>query len=193
MKDAKKVAADVNGEKRWSVNALGKIFDDPKTAAVADELWADNPQQLADIKEVFAALANAEVSGRARAAGSSGTGQILKGGYDPSLSATSLASRMRSVNRGQMTPGIALIDIGSTWLRNRSKQVQARAIDAIASAAVNNPEMAADLLEKFNPADFAAKRRMLTQKYGVRATQIVNLLDDAMAEDPTMDAIMEDQ
>ncbi|MEF2549269.1 hypothetical protein VQ045_19135 [Aurantimonas sp. E1-2-R+4] len=191
VKGAKNLAADVNGEKRWSVNALGKIFDDPKTAAVADELWADNPKHLADIKEVFAALANVEVSGRARAAGSSGTGQILKGGFDPSLSATSIASRMRSVNRGQMTPSIAVLDIGSTWLRNRSKQVQANAINAIASAAVNNPEMAADLLEKFNPADFAAKRRMLTQKYGVRATQIINLLDEAMAEDPTMDAIME--
>lgn len=41
--------------------------------------------------------------------------------------------------------------------------------------------MAADLLEEFNPAGFAAMRRMLTQRYGVRAAQIVNLLDDAMA------------
>ena len=83
---------------------------------------------------MYAALVNAEVSGRAHVAGSSGTGEILKGGYDLSLSATSLASRMRSVNRGQMTPGIAVVYIWSMWLRKRSKQVQDRAIDAIASA-----------------------------------------------------------
>jgi len=191
VRDKKKIAAGADGERRWSFRELGEIFRDPKTNAVADELWADRPEDLADIREVFDSLATAEGSQRMRAAGSSGTGQILKGGSDPSLTATRIASDMRSVNRGQLSPTVAGIGLLSTWLRNRSRQVQSRAIDTIASAAVNNPDLAADLLEKFNPADFAAKRRMLTQKYGVRVTQLVNLLDEAYNEDETNDAVME--
>ena len=72
--------------------------------------------------------------------------------------------------------------------------MQSRAIDTIASAVVNNPDLAADLLEKYNPADYAARRRLVTQKYGVRATQLLNLLDEAHAEsegqDPLVNAIL---
>ena len=48
-----------------------------------------------------------------------------------------------------------------------------------------------DLLEEYNPATYAAKRRMITQRYGVRATQVLNLLDEAHAAegDPVMDAV----
>lgn len=190
VKTKKLPAQGVTGNDRWDAKKLKGFFDDPKTSAVADELWSDNPQELAHIKEFFGALAGAEGSTRARAPNTSGTAQALSGKFDPSLSASSIASRVRSVNRGQLSPGIAAIDIAGTWLRNRSKQAQSRAIDTLASAAFNNPGLAADLLEKFNPADYAAKRRMLTQKYGVRATQVVNLLDEMQNDDPVKNAVM---
>lgn len=182
-------APNAAGADRWDAKKLKSMFDDPKTAAVAEELWADNPEDLAAIKEVFSALAGAEGSVRTRAANSSGTAQALAGKFDPALSTTSIASRARSVSRGVLSPGIAVVDVVSTWMRNRTKQVQARAIDQLAAEAFNNPGLAADLLEAFNPADYAAKRRMITQKYGVRATQTLNLLDEAMNEDPVMEAV----
>lgn len=182
-------APNAAGADRWDAKKLKSMFDDPKTAAVAEELWADNPEDLAAIKEVFSALAGAEGSVRTRAPNSSGTAQALAGKFDPALSTTSIASRARSVSRGVLSPGIAVVDVVSTWLRNRTKQVQARAIDQLASEAFNNPGLAADLLEAFNPADYAAKRRMITQKYGIRATQTLNLLDEAMNEDPVVEAI----
>lgn len=70
--------------------------------------------------------------------------------------------------------------------------MQARAIDQMTSAVVNNPGLAADLLEKYNPVDWAAKRRMITQKYGVRVTQALNVLDNAHDQDDVRDAITGD-
>jgi len=186
VKTKKMSAPGSTGGERWDYKNLRNFLDDPKVAAVADELWADDPQGLADIKSLFGALANAEGSVRTRAPNSSGTAQALSGKLDPSMTPAGLASRARSVSRHQLSPTIAVVDVVTTWLRNKSKKVQGRAIDELASAAFNNPELAADLLEKFNPADFAAKRQMITQKYGVRGTQLFNWLDD---DDELMDAI----
>lgn len=191
VKTKKFKAPDALGQERWDAKKLKAMFDDPKTAAVAEELWSDAPEDLASIKELFGALAGAEGSIRTRAPNSSGTAQALSGKFDPALTSASLASRARSVSRGVLSPGIAAVDVVATWLRRRSAQVQSRAIDEMASAAFNNPGLAADLLDQFNPADYAAKRRMLTQKYGVRANQVINLLDEAQDEDETRDAVME--
>ena len=193
VKTQKMAAPGVTGEDRWSGRKLKAMFDNPKVAAVADELWADAPQELADIKTVFSALAGSEGSARARAAGSSGTAQALSEKFDPAMSASAVASRFRSVNRGQLSPTIAAVDLGATWLRRRPAQVQARPIDAIASAVVNNPGLAADLLERFNPADYAARRRLIQQKYGVRATQLLNVMDEWQDDDPVKEAITRDR
>lgn len=193
VKTKKLPAQGSTGNDRWDGKKLKAMFDDPKTSAVADELWSDNPEDLTNIKKVFNALAGAEGSLRTRQPNTSGTAQALSGKFDPSLTAGSIASRVRSVNRGVLSAHVAIIDGVATWLRGRTKQVQARAIDTLASSVVNNPNLAADLLEKYNPADFAAKRRMITQKYGVRATQVLNLIDEANGSDETVDAIKGDQ
>ena len=190
VKRSGRLKADgMTGEARWNGKRLRALFDDPKFSAVAEELWKDDPQDLANIKEVFGALAGAEGSTRARSPGSSVTPQALGGGLDPALTTSSIASRARSVSRGQLSPTIAGVDVLSTWLRRRSAQVQSRAIDAITASVVNNPGLAADLLEKYNPATAAARRQMLTQKYGVRATTLLNILDEAENEDPLLSAI----
>lgn len=185
-------APGVTGETRWNGKKLRAMFEDPKFSAVAQELWKDDPEDLANIKRVFDALATAEGSTRARAPNSSGTAQSLTGKFDAALSASSVASRGRSVSRGQLSPAIAGIDLLATWLRRRSAQMQSRNIDKITALVVNNPGMAADLLERYNPATAGAYRAMLTQKYGVRATQLLNMLDEAEQEDPLLSA-MEDQ
>lgn len=182
-------APGTGGETRWNGKKLRRMFEDPKFAAVAEELWADDPEDLVNIKSVFDALAGAEGSSRARVPGSSGTAQALSGKLDPALTASSLASRARSVSRGQLSPVIAVVDVLGTWLRRRSAQVQSRAIDTLTAAVVNNPGLAADLLEKYNPATAAARRKMLTQKYGVRATSVLNIIEEAESEDPVLEAV----
>jgi hypothetical protein len=185
-------AANTEGGARWNGRVLRDLIDDPKFAAAADELWSDNPEDLANIRKVFEALAAADGSTRARAPGSSGTAQALTGKFDPSLSTSSIASRARSVQRGQLSPVIAVVDVMSTWLRNKSAQVQSRAIDQLTAAVVNNPGMAADLLERYNPATAGAYKQMMTQKYGARGTNVLNALEAGETEeDPLMDAIQE--
>lgn len=186
----------VTNEQRWSGRKLRDLLNDPKRGAALEELYANEPEKLADMATVFDALAGAENSIRAKAAGTSGTAQgrgAVTGRYDPALSTSSLASRVRSVHRGQLSPTIAGIDVLATWMRRRSAQVQGRAIDTLTSAVINNPDMAADLLDRFNPADYAARRRVLLQKYGVRATQVLNLLDEAQQpQDDVKEAISGD-
>lgn len=173
---------NVTGGRRWNGRVLRDLFEDPKFSAVAEELWAGDPEDLANIKEVFSALAGADGSSRAKALNTSGTGQAVTGKYDPSLTTASVASRARSVNRGQLSPTIAGIDLLGTWLRRKSAQVQSRAVDQITSEVVNNPGLAADLLERYNPATQGAYTRMLTQKWGVRAPTLLQLLDDTGEE-----------
>jgi hypothetical protein len=187
-------ASGATGNRVWNGRKLRDIVDDPKHMAVAQELYRDSPDELENVKKVFAALADADGSSRARVAGSSGTSQGLANKYDPAMSMTSVASRLRSVERGQLSPTIAAVDLIGVWLRRRSAQIQSRAIDTLSSAVVNNPGMAADLLESYNPANWAAKKRMLFQKYGVRATQVINLLDEAQdPEGDTKDAVMREK
>lgn len=190
VKTKKMSAPGATGEQRWDYKNLKSFFDDPKVAAVADELWSDQPEHLANIKELFSALATSEGSIRTRAPGSSGTPQALSGKLDPSMSTTGIASRARSVSRNQLSPTIAIVDVASTWLRNRSKKVQGAAIDELASKAFNDPDLAAALLEKFNPADAGARIRMITQKFGLRLPQLANALDE---DDDEISAVFEDE
>lgn len=102
------------------------------------------------------------------------------------MSTTSIASRMRSVNHGQLSPTIAVIDVLSTFLRNRAGKVQAKAIDEMLACAINDPEFAAALLHKHNPADEAAMKRAFLGKFGVRVPTVANILagDDSDYDDP---------
>lgn len=172
-----------DGVQRWSGRKLDKLFQDPRFAKTAEVLWEDNPAHLADMREVVAALGKADASMNAKAPATSGTGQSLSGKYDPSMSTASIASRARSVNRGQLSPTIAVVDLLSTFLRNKSAKVQARAIDDLMTNAINDPELAAALLRRYNPADEAAETRAFLTKYGVRIPTVANILGGVDDED----------
>lgn len=171
-------AAGVTGERRWDAGAVRDMLDDPKADAVARELWRDSPQELEDIRELFATLAGAEGSSRARAAGSSGTGQIVSEKFDPALSAGSISARFRAVQQGRASLPVTGVSLAADFLRRARLAGKRESVDRIMAEAVNNPGLAADLLERHNPADFAAKRRMVTQKYGQRLTALFNALDE---------------
>lgn len=175
-----------DGVTRWSGRKLQQRLNDPRFARTAAILWEDNPEHLSNVRAAADALAGAEGSLRAKAPGSSGTAQALSGKYDASMSTASIASRMRSVNRGQLSPTIAVVDVLSTFLRNRAGKVQAKAIDEMMARAINDPNFAAALLRKHNPADEAAMKRAFLGKFGVRVPTVANILagDDSDEADP---------
>lgn len=171
-------STSADGVQRWSGRRLKQLFDDPRFAKTAEVLWEDNPQHLTDMRQVADALATADGSVNAKAPGTSGTGQALTSGYDPSMTTASIASRARSVNRGQLSPTIAIVDVLSTYLRNRSAKVQSRAIDELLAKAVNDPDLAAALVKKFNPADEAAENRAFLSAFGARLPTVANAMID---------------
>lgn len=175
-----------DGVTRWSGRKLNELLEDPKFQSVADVLWEDDPAHLQNIREAARALAGADGSLRARAPSSSGTAQSLSNKMDPALSTASIASRVRSVNRGQLSPTIAVVDVLSTALRNRAGRVQAKAIDEMLAKAINEPEFAAALLRKHNPADQAAMKKAFLGKYGVRIPTVANALTGADDEEDDM-------
>lgn len=182
-RNSAKTATSADGVQRWSGRKLEEIVNNPKFAKAAEILWEDNPKHLEDIKEVFGALAKADGSVNAKPPGTSGTAASLSGKLDSSLSTTSIASRMRSVNRGQLSPTIAVIDVASTWLRNRSAKVQAKAIEEMTARAINDPDFAATLLRKFNPADEAAMRKQFLSQWGVRMPTLAGAFIDDGEDD----------
>lgn len=193
-------ATGLAGEERWNARRVVDLLNDPRFDSVARELWRDDPQDLDRIKELFGAL-EVVTEGRARNVAGSRPAQALVDFLDPSLTLPSLVSDLRAQQRGVLSAPVIAARWATMFLRGRSRQVQARAIEAMATAAVNNPGLAADLLEKFNPAEYAASRRMLLQKYGVRVGPMMEALDalneDAQADQSTpqeqelFDAIME--
>jgi hypothetical protein len=159
----------------WSGRKLRAMFDDPKTLAAAKEAWADDPEDLANIRKVFDALAKSERSTGSQVPGTSGTGgQLLSSGFD----ARSISSSIRSVNQGRSSPISEFLYQAQGKLRQMSAKAQKGAIDDLTNRVINNPGLAADLLEKYNPVDFAAKGRMISQKYGLRTSAFFNALDE---------------
>jgi hypothetical protein len=175
VKTKKMAAPGTTGDERWNGRKLKAMFDDPKTLAAAKEAWADDPEDLANIRKVFDALATSEGSSRARVPGSSGTAQQL---FSRGFDARSVSSSIRSVNQGRSSITSEFLYQAQGWLRQRSAKTQGKAIEDLTNQVINNPGLAADLLERFNPADFAARSRMISQKYGLRTSAFFNALDE---------------
>ena len=159
----------------WSGRKLRAMFDNPKTLAAAREAWADDPEDLDNIRKVFDALAKSERSTGSQVPGTSGTGgQLLSQGFD----ARSVSSSIRSVNQGRSSITSEFLYQAQGRLRQMSAKAQKGAIEDLTNQVINNPGLAADLLQKYNPVDFAAKGRMISQKYGLRTSAFFNMLDE---------------
>ena len=80
----------------------------------------------------------------------------------------------------------SVIHVLSTFLRTRGGKVQAWAIDEMMAGAINDPEFAAALLRKHNPADEAAMKRAFLGKFGLPLPTLANILagNDSDETDP---------
>jgi hypothetical protein len=176
----------------WNARKVLDSFKDPKFSAVAEELWRDNPEDLKAIRDVFTAI-DAAAPGKARAPGSSGTPQAIAGSGQQAVTPRRIVSDFRSIQRKTMSLPVATVGLLTNWLAKKSAQIQSGAIQTLAAQVVNNPGLAADLLEKFNPADYAARRQMLTQKYGARVGNLLAAIgpdsEEANEDDEMKEAI----
>lgn len=178
-------AHDAAGNIVWNGRVLDGFLKNPKVQAVMDELWTgEGPRKhLDDLRAIGAALIDSESALRARPAASSGTASIsLQGKVDPALTATSVASTLRSVSRGQLSKPIAGVHLLSGWIRGRSSRVQAAAINELMTKAMDDPQLAAELLRKYNPYDAQVMGRRFLRKYGMRVPQLANIVNNEVGD-----------
>lgn len=177
----------LGGAESWQPNSLYRFLSDPANQAVAARLYRDDPDHLKNINEIAETLRSTDMRVTGRAPNSSGTPEALRGsGILPS--SETLASRAFAVQRGVVGVPFTALNIATIMARKATLRGRTAEFQEILDKALLEPEFAAKLLEKHNPADLVGLRRSSMVWAGDLAPQVLDILD----EDET-DASIEDQ
>lgn len=174
----------MDGAQPWMPNRLKNFLDDPAHQAVADRLYRDDPEQLANIKKISDELQGVDLRARGKAPNTSGTAQ----GVSNVLTPETLQSRFYAYKRGQTSLGFMLTALGSVAARRLVRGAQGEAMEKLLDKALLDPELAAQLLKEHNPANRAALARTAKAYLGNEASTVMDLLDEPA--DPVKSAIM---
>lgn len=163
----------MGGGRAWRGDWLKSFLDKPSTAAVAERLYRDNPEALANIRAYADVLDNVDLRQRGKAVGTSGTAQ----GVNPVLTPETLQSRFYAYMRGQVSGTYLATSIAAVVARRAVRNAQTDAIERLTDQVLLNPELAAQLLEENNPANRAALARKARAWLGNEASTFLNLMD----------------
>lgn len=172
----------MGGGRAWRGDWLKSFLDKPSTAAVAERLYRDNPEALANIRAYADVLDNVDLRQRGKAAGTSGTAQ----GVNPVLTPETLQSRFYAYMRGQVSGTYLATSIAAVVARRAVRKAQTDAIERLTDQVLLNPQLAAELLKENNPANRAALARKARTWFGNEASTFLNLMDqdDEETSDP---------
>lgn len=164
------------GTRVWSHQRLAEFLQDPKNRAVAQRLYADNPEHLENLQTVAETLRNTQIGNTTVPA----SGRLPRGlvGNELLPSAETVGSRGFAVARQQVGLTFLVANFGSIILRRAMLRGREREFNALIDSALLNPEIAAGLAKDYNPADLAALRRAVKAHFGVRVAQFDDLLAD---------------
>ncbi|HEV2155402.1 hypothetical protein [Bradyrhizobium sp.] len=176
----------VDGAQPWMPNRLKNFLDDPAAAAVAERLYRDDPEQLANIRKISDELQNVDLRTRGKAVNTSGTAQSISNVLTPET----LQSRLYAYKRGQTSLGFMLTALGSVAARRLVRGAQGEAIEKLLDRALLDPDLAAQLLKENNPANRAALARTAKGYLGNEASSVTDLLNGPEPKDETRDAVM---
>jgi hypothetical protein len=177
--------ADMNGKQPWMPKALKSFIDDPANKAVAERLYRDNPEHLANINKIADALQGVDLRSRAKAPNTSGTAQ----GVNNVLTPETLQSRFYAYKRGQTSLGFMVTALASVAARRAVRGAQSDAVEKLLDKALLDPDLAAQLLKDNNPANRAAMARTAKAFLGNEASTLFDIMDGD-EEDPVKNAIM---
>lgn len=163
----------MGGTRAWRGDWLKSFLDKPATAAVAERLYRDNPDHLANIRAYADILDNVDLRQRGKAVGTSGTAQ----GVNPVLTPETLQSRFYAYMRGQVSGTYLATSIAAVVARRAVRNAQTDAIERLTDQVLLNPDLAVDLLKENNPANRAALARKVRTWLGNEASTFVNLMD----------------
>lgn len=175
----------MDGRQPWMPNRLKGFLDDPANRAVAERLYRDNPEHLANIERISDALQGVDLRSRAKAPNTSGTAQ----GVNNVLTPETIQSRFYAYKRGQTSLGFMVTALASVAARRAVRGAQSTAVDKLLDEALLNPDVAAELLKENNPANRAAMARTSKAFLGNETATVLDMLngDD---EDQTKAAAM---
>lgn len=163
----------MGGKRAWRGDWLKSFLDKPATAAVAERLYRDQPEALANIRDLATVLDNVDLRQRGKAVGTSGTAQ----GVNPVLTPETLQSRFYAYMRGQVSGTYLATSIAAVVARRAVRNAQTEAIERLTDKALLNPDFAAELLKENNPANRAAMARKVRTWLGNEASTFVNLMN----------------
>lgn len=169
---------------------LLRFLDDPKTAAVADRIYADNPEHLQNLRQIGEALRGVNLEQKVgKTINPSGTAQMMRGA--PSVSMAEVGSKFYQTQIGRVSPVYVLTHLASKVARVAVGRQRAAAFDRLLDEALLNPKIAAGLLMENNPANRAALSRSAKGWLGNEAATFTKLLNEDEEDEDTR-AIMGD-
>lgn len=182
------------GDQPWRPASLYNFLTDPKRAAVAERLYADNPEHLQNLKNIAQELRGVDLRTSAKAPNSSGTPQGLQGSAIMPSTET-LASRSFAIQRGQVGLAYTAVSLASVMAKRAQMIGRGKEFQNLLDKALLNPDVAAFLMREYNPADAAAMARTAKSFLGVRSAWVDEALNgsDTGDEEDTVDTIMRDK
>lgn len=174
----------MGGKQQWRGDWMKRFLDDPKTAAVAEKLYADKPEDMAALRAFADVLDNADLRTRAKASATSGTSQ----GVSNIMTPETLQSRGYAYMRGQISGTYLATSIAAVIARRAVRGARADAIERMTDEVLLDPAKAVALLKENNPANRAALAKKAKGWFGNEASTIINLANE---EDETKAKAME--
>ena len=180
-----------SGNQPWRPASLYNFLTDPKKAAVAERLYADNPDHLENLKAIATELRGVDMRTSAKAPNTSGTPQSLQGSAVLPSTET-LASRSFAIQRGQVGLAYTAVSLASVMAKRAQMIGRGREFQNLLDKALLDPEVAQFLMTKYNPADAAAMARTAKSYLGVRSAWVDEVMEgsDTGEEEDTVDTIM---
>ena len=169
---------------------MAAFLDDPANAAVAERLYRDNPQHLADVRELAEALRGVGIGQRiGNAVNPSGTALMMRG--QSPVTMAELGSKFYQMQLGRVSPAYLAAHIAGKIASKSVGAQRAKAFDALLDRALLDPDTARTLLAENNPANRAALARKLNTWRFNEASTVIRMLEDD-EQDETTRAIMGD-
>jgi len=153
---------------------VAAFLDKPEVQAVAQRLYRDNPEHLANIKKMFAVLRTMNTGSRiGNAVNPSGSG-LMKG--NPPVTMAEIGSKAYQANIGKGSIFYAATYLAGKVLRNVVGNQRSAAYEMLLDKALLDPDLAAALLKENNPANRAAVARKAKQYLGNQASTLINAI-----------------
>mgnify|MGYP003440719696 CR=1 FL=1 len=183
QKDARsggRTTSDTSGAQPWSPYALNKFLDDPVNSAVLERLYRNDPEHLANIREIAKAIQGTEIRNGARAVNTSGTAQ----GVNNVLTPETIQSRLYAYQSGKISGTFLATSMIAVIARRSVGKAQKEGVVRMLDEALLDPDKAALLLKENNPANRKALNRYAKGWWGNEASTVLNAMsgDDEDAE-----------